>query len=194
MPREVDVHRSRTLALSDLRSIDGVPAVTPERALLDMAVTHPVDVLREALIDVRQRRIVPPERVAQRADAARGMTGRPRLLAAIRDVTATGADSPFTAMVQAALVGAGLRPDPHPVPVPVTGRTLHPDITFAARRVAVECDSLAYHGDQRAIDLDARKHNAYRLSGWTSLRITWRRYQRDLEGFIDEVRRSLARP
>lgn len=191
MPRGIDVRRSRTLELADLRPIDGTPAVTPERAFLDLAAMQPVDVLREALIDARQRRIVSPERVAERAELARGMTGRPRLLAAVRDVTASGADSPFTAMVQSALVRAGLRPDPHPRVVPVTGRTLHPDITFASGRVAIECDSLAFHSDQRALDMDARKHNAYRLSGWTALRITWRRYQRDLDGFVSEVRRAL---
>jgi hypothetical protein len=192
-PRGVDVLRSRTLRPDDLVTARGIRVVTPARALLDLAVRQPIDVLRERLIDLRQQGIVRPDEVAERAGRARGMTGRPKLLRAVRDVTGTGADSVFTRMVEEALVAAGLPPDPFPAEVPVEGgRMLHPDITYAIRRVAIECDSLAFHGDQRAIDLDSRKHNAYTLARWTVLRVTWMRFQRDRGGFVREVRRALA--
>lgn len=191
-PRGVAVLRSRTLEPLDLTTSQEIRVVTPARAMLDLAVRSPIEVLRERLIDLRQQRIVHPDHVKERAERARGMTGRPKLLRAIRDVTGTGADSVFTRITEQLLVLAGLPPDAYPAEVAVEGRSLHPDITYAERRVAIECDSLAFHADQRAIDLDGRKHNAYSLAGWTVLRITWLRYQRDREGFVHEVRRALA--
>lgn len=192
LPREVDVRRSRTLLPEDLVTVRSVPTVAPARALLDLAADHRREELREWLIDARQRRVASPADVWRRASKSRGSTGRPRLLAAIEDVSKHGADSPFTALVQEALVAHGRPPDPYPATV--TGRrTLHPDITYAAERVAIECDSLAYHATHRALDLDSRKHNTYALAGWTVLRITWRRFHRDLEGFLAEVTDALDR-
>ena len=53
----------------------------------------------------------------------------------------------------------------------------------SATRVCIECDSLAYHGDQRSIDLDHRKDQAYASVWWRCLRIGWRRHDLDWSGF-----------
>lgn len=184
--------RSRTLRASDVGRHDGIPCVSIHRALLDLAARSPTADLRERLIDLRQQRLLDTEELQSWLEAARGARGRPRLLEAIADVVGSGADSILTRRVEEALQLSGLAPDPYPAVVDVGGRVLHPDITFSRHRVAIECDSLGFHADQAALDRDARKHNAYRLSGWTSLRISWLRARRDLDGFVAEVRRALA--
>lgn len=188
-----DVIRSRTLVATDVVRVQGITSTTPARAMLDLAIRSGADDLRERLIDLRQRRITSLSAVLRRAEEAVGVPGRGLLIRAVHDVSATGADSVFTARVREALLRAGLHPDAHPATVDTGGRVLHPDITFAGARLAIECDSLAFHSDQRTIDLDARKRNAYLVSGWAVLSITWRRLHHDLEGFLREVRAALAR-
>ncbi|CAN5904230.1 hypothetical protein BH23ACT10_BH23ACT10_17370 [soil metagenome] len=68
---------------------------------------------------------------------------------------------------------------------------LHPDITFASAKVCIECDSLAHHQDQRALDLDHLKDQAYAEAGWRGLRVGWRRYDLDWTGFVTVVRHAL---
>lgn len=188
-----DVIRSRTLQPSDVGRHDGVPCVSPHRAVLDLAARSPAADLRERLIDLRQQRVLDLDDLGRWLEGSRGARGRPRLLRAVAEVSGSGADSVLTRRVEQALREAGLTPDTYPAVIDIGERVLHPDITFSRHRVAIECDSLGFHADQRALDRDARKHNAYRLSGWTSLRITWLRSRRDLHGFISEVRRTLAR-
>jgi hypothetical protein len=144
------------------------------------------------LIDARQRSVVDPAEVIERASRSHPrLPGRQRLLAAATDVLTVGADSALSYVVHQRLVADGLKPDPHPVPVVAAGRRLHPDITFVDARVCIECDSLAHHSDQRAIDLDHRKDQAYRLAGWLCLRVGWRRVDLDWSGFSSAVRDAL---
>lgn len=186
--RGVVVSRSRTLVDGDLSSIAQLSCVTPPRAFLDASPRHDEGALRVMLIDARQRRVAEPADVVARiAPLSPQVPGRARLLRAALDVDTVGADSVLTDHVHRRLLDSGLRPDPHPVSVDVGRRRLHPDITFAQERVCIECDSLAHHGTQRAIDLDHRKSEGYTAAGWTCLRIGWRRFDRDWDGFVAAV-------
>jgi hypothetical protein len=189
----VRVRRTRRLPAEDLTAIAGLRCTTPARALLDAAPDVADGDLRALLIDGRQRRVLQPsDAVARAATAPVRLPGRRRLIAAAADVDAVGADSVLTDVVHRALVEAGLAPDPHPVVVDVPGGPrLHPDVTFAAARVCIECDSLAHHGDQRSIDLDHRKDQAYAAVRWRCLRVGWRRVDHDMAGFVAAVRAQL---
>jgi hypothetical protein len=191
--RRARVIRSRTLIEDDRTTVQNLACAVPARALLDAAETTDRSALRGMLIDARQRRVVEPAAVIARvAPLSRRVPGRNRLLRAAFEVDAVGADSALTYEVQRRLVASGLRPDAHPVAVDVGhGRRLHPDITFAAAAVCIECDSLAHHGSQRAIDLDHRKDQAYSEARWKCLRIGWRRLDHDWDGFVTVVRRAL---
>ena len=133
--------------------------------------------------------------MADRAAQHCGVPGSRLLTAVALDVARTGADSILSDLVHRRLVEHGLRPDDVPVPVPIghQGRVLHPDITFAWAKVGIECDSLAHHGTQRAIDLDHRKDQAYRQVGWDCPRIGWYRYDHDWPGFVRDVEATLDR-
>ncbi len=188
----VRVLRSRTLLPDDVTVVRRLRSATAPRALLDAAPMIPREELRVMLINGRQRQIVLPEQVAERAlMSSVRQPGRRRLLSAASDVSKVGADSAFSDAVHRRLITDGLVPDDDPVAVEVGGRRLHPDITFAHARVCIECDSLAHHSDQRAIDLDHRKDQAYGRARWKCLRIGWRRFDRDWPGFVSVVRGAL---
>jgi len=189
----VQIVRSRTLVEEDRTTVQRLACAAPARAFLDAAGVHDQSALRGMLIDARQRRVVEPATVIVRiAQLSPRAPGRNRLLRAALEVDEVGADSALTHEVQRRLLASGLQPDAHPVTVHVGhGRRLHPDITFRTSSVCIECDSLAHHGSQRAIDLDHRKDQAYGEARWKCLRIGWRRLDHDWEGFVATVRRAL---
>ncbi|CAN5899215.1 hypothetical protein BH23ACT10_BH23ACT10_03820 [soil metagenome] len=190
--RSIRVLRTRTLQDDDLTTVDGLRCATPPRAFMDASPVVAQGGQRILLINARQRGVAEPAEILIRATAAPArVPGRDRLISAAVDVMAVGADSPLSDTVHRRLIADGLRPDDHPVAVDVGGRWLHPDITFAAARVCIECDSLAYHRDQRAIDLDHRKDQSYSAAGWRCLRIGWRRYELDWAGFVSVVRSAV---
>lgn len=191
----VVVRRSRTLVEQDRSSVAGLGCAVPARAFLDAAPVYEQGDLRVMLIDARQRRVIEPADVIARiARLSPHVRGRGRLLRAAHDVDAVGADSVLSDHVHRRLIESGLRPDPHPVSIDVGhGKRLHPDITFASRRACIECDSLAHHSSQRAIDLDHRKNEAYTAAGWTCLRIGWHRFDRDWTGFVAAVHTAMER-
>jgi hypothetical protein len=185
--------RSRTLRPEDDDVVDGLAVASAERCFLDAGRTDGRDRLRVLLIDARQRRVAEPSAVAARALLNHRVPGAGRLVAAARDVDAVGTDSVFSDAVHRRLLDTGLVPDSHPVPVATPGgRVLHPDITFAVARVCIECDSLGHHGTQRGLDLDHRKEQGYRQAGWNCVRITWRRFDTDWDGFVKDLRLALV--
>jgi hypothetical protein len=184
--------RSRTLLDDDRGTVGGLPVTEAERCMLDTARTDSQARLRTLLIDGHQRRVFEPPNVALRAMLTPGVPGAHRLIAAVRDVDQVGADSVFSDAVHRRLLDAGLEPDPQPVGVPTPGgRVLHPDITFGAAKVCIECDSLGFHGTQRGLDLDHRKDLAYLRAGWIVIRVGWLRYETDWDGFVRDVRAAL---
>lgn len=185
--------RSRTLIDDDRSERHRLAVASPERCFLDLARPGMQHRVRALLIDARQRGIGAPAAVADRAALHPGVPGAPLLATTAREVANTGADSILADLVYERLVSRGLVPDATPVAIPIEGqgRTLHPDITFASARVCIECDSLAHHATQRAIDLDHRKDQAYRQVRWNCLRIGWYRFDHDWIGFVHDVTAAL---
>lgn len=190
---DVNVIRSRTLLPTDHEMLGGVAVARVPRAMLDAARGLGRERLRGWLIDGRQRGLLDVGEVVARAMVAPSVAGRGRLLAACRDVDASGADSVLAGEVEARLRAAGFEFDVPPRTVPVTGRVLHPDLTIRGLPVAIEVDGFGAHASQRGLDLDQRKHNAYALAGWIVLRIGWARLTRDWDGFVAELRSAVAR-
>ncbi|MBW3663255.1 MAG: endonuclease domain-containing protein [Actinobacteria bacterium] len=188
----VRVIRSRVIREDDLEEVDGALVTTVRRAFLDLAGRLRRRRLRALLIDARQRRKVELADVAERALMVLRVPGRNRLLRLVAELAPDRADSILTELVFQGLVAADLVPDAVPATVPVSGRELHPDITFAARQVAIECDGYGSHSERSHLELDNRKNNAYLLAGWKVLRIDWGRFENDWDGFIAEVRAALA--
>lgn len=190
----VEIVRSRTLRAGDSSIFSGLRCARAPRAFVDVAPRVEDDgQLRALLIDARQVGATTPAGVIERAAVMPPRhPGRTRLIDVAEQVAGVGADSLFSDLVHRRLLADGFRPDPQPVSVEVGGRLLHPDITFADARVAIECDSLGFHGDQRSIDLDHRKDQSYASVWWRCLRVGWYRYDHDWPGFTGALRHTLV--
>lgn len=191
-PEAVHYLRTRTLEPRDRTTAVGIPCATIPRAYLDLAKRRHVLSLRASLLSAAQAGRLPRAAVLHRALDARFSTGRRHLLRTMHELDPEACDSILVDLVRRRLRDAGFEPDARPQPVDVVARHLHPDITYAEHRVAVECDGFAFHSTPAALDLDHRKSNAYLVAGWTPLRIAWVRLDEDWPGFVAELAALLA--
>jgi hypothetical protein len=186
------VRRSVSLRPGDAVERSGVHVAVVQRALLDAAACEAGRPLEALLLDARQRG-ADLGAVRERAAAATPRTaGRRQLLAALDVVEGSGADSELVRLVEERLRADRLPFDVPPRTVEVPGRRLHPDVTLTGLPVGIECDGHGKYDARRGLDLDQRKHNAYRLVGWWILRIGWRRVHHDWAGFRTELLQAIA--
>lgn len=84
------------------------------------------------------------------------------------------AANPFESVLRAIAVDVpGLDLEPQ-LPVRINRRlTIHPDLGDASRRLAVEAEGFAWHGDAAALTRDCVRYNALALAGWTVIRFSW---------------------
>ncbi|MFG2063335.1 hypothetical protein ACGFIK_18185 [Micromonospora sp. NPDC048871] len=128
------------------------------------------------------------------AAVARANTGRPggRRAEWVFGLTDAGAQSPPESQLRVRLILAGL-PRPvtqHPVRS-ISGRILHPDLSWPEYRVAVEYDGHR-HSDPEQLHLDRQRINQLMAAGWQVLHVTSRRLHRDFPGLVREVRTALV--
>lgn len=185
---------SRTLHPQDAGRRGRLACAVPARCLVDLVIppTPPLVDVRSLLVTARQARLVTLHDLHRAIRRARGVPGLAVLRRAVRDVMEVDADSAFSDQVHRRLRAEGFRPDPRPAVVATLGRDLHPDITFGRGRVAVECDSMLAHSEQRDLMIDNRKDRAYLLAGWTPLRIGHLEFNQHWDGFIGDLRRAMA--
>lgn len=186
------VWRSRTLLLGDVSRVRNLRVTTPRRTLCDLAAVESVGDLRGLLIDANQRRIVRYGAVLARTFGLLGSNGMPRLRQLLRELDGEGCDSVFVYLVTRALKTAGMPPDARPAAVPAAGGiVLHPDITYARYRLAIECEGFGAHSCRADLAKDVRRRNTLRSTSFDVIWVDWERYDHDLEGFLAEVRAEL---
>lgn len=176
----VTVPRRRRLAASpqltphyaDLAPDDVVHDIctSEPRTLLDCLRTLPPDE-GLAVADSALRAGVPRAVLDDVAARARGR-GRPAVLRAVRHADG-GAANPFESCLRSIAIevrGLDVRPQ---VVVSGPGQTVRPDLVDVRRRIILEADSFAWHGDRAALRRDARRYNLLVVDGWLVLRFAW---------------------
>lgn len=193
LPASAKLISSRTLLPTDATSRRRLAVVSPTRAFVDLVIppSPPVGDVRDLLVVARQRGLLTGPGMFRTLRTCRGVPGLPILHRAVGDILEVEADSPFSDRVHRRLRRDGFAPDPQPVGVDVGGRILHPDITFSGQRIAIECDSLLHHAEQRDLMVDGRKDRSYRRSGWEPVRIGWFEYRRFWDDFVSDLRETL---
>lgn len=97
------------------------------------------------------------------------------------------ADNPFESCLRAiALEVPGLRVRPQ---VPIFNRTEflgRPDLVDEDLQLVLEADSFAWHGGRSDLRRDARRYNAFVVSGWLVLRFAWEDVMFD-PAYVSEV-------
>jgi len=172
----VVLHRA-TLAAED---VDGF-VTSRSRTLIDCLRWSPFDEALAVADSALRHGDVTPDQLVALARNARG----PRS-PAVRNVARAAdgkAANPFESVLRALAMGVGLhvRPQVSIGGVAFLGR---PDLVDVERRIVLEADSFAWHGNRKALRGDARRYNGFVVAGWLVLRFSWE----DVMGDPDYVR------
>jgi very-short-patch-repair endonuclease len=182
------------LAAEDRTIVDGIPATSVARTLVDLAGTVARAQLRKALDEAERQRVFhlrAIERVMA-ATARRPGSGHAEMRAALDELRTIGAaitrselEDRFLALL-----------DAHDLPRPTTNASvegMEVDAAWPARRLVVELDGWNAHATRRAFQEDRERGNALELAGWRLLRFTWADLTRSADDTAARVRAALAR-
>lgn len=172
------LHETKDLRPIDTTIVDGIPTTTVVRTLIDLGAVAPRRRVGGALDDACRRRLVSIEQVRARfielARRGRNGIGTMRRLLAERPGGEIPPDSYLERLVIRALAE-------HGVPAPVRQHRVatkdfvaYLDLAWPAHRLALECDSTAFHMSVEQFHHDRERQNRLVLLGWTVLRYTYR--------------------
>lgn len=183
--KNVQVHE-RDLASSDVDN----HATVPLRTVLDCCATMP---FREALaLADSAARIVPGFLEDFTTAAAAPGRGRRRREQVARHVSSLSS-GPFESAVRADLIAARLTDFRPQVTIRAGGEVFRVDLADERRRIVVEADSFAWHGNRTALDSDCRRYNELVRAGWLVLRFSWEQVMFSPDWVVSVVRDVVAR-
>jgi very-short-patch-repair endonuclease len=186
----ITIHRTATLARSDIIRHEGLAVTSLARAILDLAATRDRGEL-EPLVSEAMRKLRLPERALH--DQLDRNPGRPgtRSLRTVLDgpggpaFTRSKAERRLLQLVRAARL-----PPPQSC-AKVGGHEV--DLLWPEHKLVVEFDGYRFHGDRQAFETDRRRDARLVALGYVVLRITWRRLVDEAEAVIAELGAVLAR-
>ena len=190
----VKVLRSRTLEEQDFTTRGGIPAVTVERMIADLAAVTELPALRAIAIDARQRKLLRPPLLWELWERTWPVPGHKRLKQVAADLQEPGVDSALEWRLRGLLRRAGV-PEPFPEPYPVVADGLvvaKIDIAWPAWKVGVECDGFRYHSEREHLERDTARQNRLVALGWRLVRVTWRQIDQDSQGVLDAIHKVRA--
>ena len=162
--------------------VDGVPATTAERTVLDLSRTLPFDEAVVAADSALRQGLAAPAALMARLGAARG-----RRAAAARAVARSLdplSGSVLETLLRLTLRAAGLAPvTQHVIRNRSDGFVARVDFCWPEHRLVVEADGFAFHSDRAAYRADRERLNTLERLGWRVLRFTWE----DVRGRPDHV-------
>lgn len=192
----VTVHRTRELERCDIVTVDGIPATSGARTVVDMAGQLGEADTMAVVDDLICRRKSTRPWLHRRASHLQ--KGRPGTDAIVR-ITAPGADKDFWSWLerrfdQAVVTAYGLPVPAYNVPVyDTSGRIGYADASWEPRwPVVTELDGLRFHSLSTQRRTDARKHNRYATSGRIPLRFGYEDVLKNPEVVARTIREALG--
>ena len=158
---------------------------SPRRTLLDCMRALAFDEALSVADSALRHRSLTPESLVRLAATVRGPGARHCRRVAGH---ATGrAANPFESVLRAIAIDVpGLELEPQ-LMITAPSFSVQPDLVDARRRVVLEAESFAWHGDRRALRWDSQRYNNLVVRGWLVLRFAWEDVMHDQ----DYVRRTL---
>jgi very-short-patch-repair endonuclease len=180
----------------DVTEVDGIPATTPVRTLIDvggrLSLARFEDVLDTAIV----QRLVRVDRLEARARElwAPRRNGCAVVLALLeqRHPELRRARNVWEARVLRIARDAGL-PDPRVnYRVQVGGKRRYLDLAWPEAKVAVEFDGFVPHSTRRVFDDDRARQNDLVADGWTVFRVTKTMLEADPTATFGPIARAVA--
>jgi very-short-patch-repair endonuclease len=200
--RKVDgvrVHLVPYPAPSEVRTAYGIPCTTVARVLVDLAGTHGIDKLRDAVAmaaTLRVLDIAAVDAVLAEGPRRRGAPALRTVLDEWRPVAETARYSTFRSLFEAKLlplVAAADLPLPQ-VNARVRGaeRVLEVDLLWPEHRLVLEADSRRHHAIEVAFEEDHKRTRELIAAGFEVLRVTWREAENEPDQVFAVLRSALT--
>jgi very-short-patch-repair endonuclease len=190
------VHTTIELAPVDRATIDGLPAMTPARTLIDLARFVGPKQLTAAVDSALRDRLTSELHLHRRIVAlrSRGRYGIPKLLAVIEGTEASrGGHSWLERRFLELCASAGLpRPTTQQVMTRTNGHLVRVDCHFPGTCVVVELLGYRWHRTRAQLTNDAARLNALVLDGLTPLQFTYDHVTCSEQQVIAELRAALV--
>ncbi|MFV0634644.1 endonuclease domain-containing protein [Demequina sp.] len=171
--------------------IAGIPVVTAEDATVHAWRKAAPGQRRGLLLDVLRDRVVEPQRLLERLDAATRVASRAAFVATV-DLFGRGVHSALEAIAAEDVFGG---PEwstwQRQAPVDVGRLVLHPDMVHREARIAVEFDGEQFHGNDEARVRDAARDELLASAGYVTFRFTWEDVTRRPEWCREVLRTAL---
>jgi very-short-patch-repair endonuclease len=183
-----------TLVAADRTTVDGIPATTVARTLVDLAGVVPARQLRKALDEAERRRCVDFAEIedALGRTSRRNGNGHAAMRRALHDLRTTAVSLTRSELEDRFLALL----DAHALPRPQSNasiRGMEVDFAWPRERLAVETDGWAAHQTRHAFQEDRERSNDLTAAGWTVLRFTHADVARDGARTAGRVAHALAR-
>lgn len=176
--------------------IDGIPATTVPRTVLDFAAVASRRQVERALNEVEIQgltdRLSIPDLLA-RYPQRRGVAVLDALLSeggVVDGVTENDFEEIFVDLVDA----HGLPRPRFNADVAVAGRFFSVDCLWQGQRLIVELDGRAVHATRQAFEADRERDRLLLAKGWRVMRVTWRHLRDQREAIAMDIRRALGGP
>jgi hypothetical protein len=188
----VRVHRSTTLTLADVTTVDGIPVTTVERTIADLADVLPERAVERSLEQAAILEVLDGRALAEQIRRhPRGPCLR-RLASPgpLQAPTESELEERFLAVCRSANLPEPERQvwlDPAD-----GGPMVRADFLWRDRRLVVETDGARFHGTHRAIERDGRRDQRLIAAGWQVIRVTWRQLTERPQEVIALLRKLLS--
>ena len=160
----------------EIRTIDGLPATTPLRTIVDLASCLSPDDLELALDSILRRGSPGPRTISCYLDEfGRGRRGTGKLRKLVDGYLAKESNDSVLETKFLQLVRRANLPVPESqFRVMIDGRVLRrADFAYPERKILIELDGYDPHSGRSAFQADRQKDNKVSIVGWLVLRFTW---------------------
>jgi very-short-patch-repair endonuclease len=193
--KTIRVFNTVGLDASDVTTVQGIPATSIARTLVDLAATVPTQQLHKALNEAERLRLADLSEIegALHRTRHRNGHGHAAMRAALTRLRELGASHTRSELEDRFLALL----DAHALPRPHTNHWLgdmEVDACWPARRLVVELDGWSSHSTRQAFQDDRERSNALQRRGWRLLRFTYADVTRRPERTAGEVAHALAAP
>ncbi len=168
----IRVHRTSRLGSRDITRIQGIPATTPARTLVDLAADLSYAELRRATREAQAQRLVALPQLVETLNRLRPCRGAANLAR----IVATGpapTRSDLEDVVLDLILSGGLKHPDVNVPIVVGARRVVPDFRWPEQRLVLEADGARWHDGDLAREDDAERQALLEAAGERVLRIRW---------------------
>jgi very-short-patch-repair endonuclease len=174
--------------------VDGIPATTVPRTMLDLAAVESRSRVERALNEVEVLGLTDPLSIPDLLSRYPRRCGTAVLRALLGEhanddgATRSELEEAFLSMLDS----HGLPRPKSNADVAVGGRFFSADCLWRKERLIVELDGRAVHGTRRAFEADRERDRLLVLDGWRVIRITWRQLRDERASLAAALRKAVA--